>query len=99
MSESEIVLGRKRAATFGRLSWLVQEFDSVEVHHFSSNDCGDADRLLLPRRTEDDFDLVAQGNIGGGEHVHAVLAQVQGGALDVRFGRDDADRQSDPLTR
>ena len=80
-----------------RVNGFALELDSIEIDDFSANDCGSCDEALFVWRTKHEFDLAAQWDVCGGEHVHAVLAQVQGRTVDTGFAQADLNGHGDPL--
>ena len=71
--------------------------DSIKVNDFSADDRGGFDEDLFVWGTKDESDLAAQWDVCGGEHVHAVLAQVQGRTVDTGFAQADLNGHGDPL--
>ena len=89
--------GRLQQSSIVSSLLLAQEFDSVEVNHFSPDDCRCSKRFLLRRRPKHNFDLGSRWKIGGGEQVHPVFAQVQSRALDERLAHVYVNGKGDPL--
>src|SRR5512146_3365182 len=83
-------------AIFGRVGNLLEEFDSVEVDHFSPDYRGCMNKLFLPGRTEYNFDIASCREIGRGEHVHTVLTQVESRAFDERGAHSYLNGHGDP---
>ena len=95
--ERWVVGGAKEARGVGGLGFGVQEFDAVEVDDFAADDSGYLDGLFFAGRTKGYLDFAFEREVSGGEEIHAVVAQVEGGAFDARFAREYLDGNGDPL--